>query len=88
MRLTSRSRATGTAGIGLHVLGSSPVAGALAGGTGTAGATGAGDGVLLRGFVTGAVQGRLLAAGALSLLGCMLMSEVVEGQGDPLSVGS
>lgn len=66
---TSRSRATGTAVVGLHVLGRSPVAGALAGGTGTAGATGTGDGVLLGGLVAGAVQSRLLAAGALGLLG-------------------
>lgn len=73
--LTSRSRATGTAGVGLDVLGGGPVAGALAGRTGTAGAAGAGDGVLLGGLVAGAVQGGLLAAGALSLLGCVLLSE-------------
>lgn len=76
-RLTSRSRATGTAGVGLHVLGVGPVASALAGGAGTAGAAGTGDGVLLGGLVAGAVQGGLLAAGALGLLGCVLMSEMV-----------
>lgn len=66
---TSGSRATGTAVVGLHVLGRGPVAGALAGGTGTAGATGTGHGVLLGRLVARAVQSRLLAAGALGLLG-------------------
>ena len=71
MRLTSRSGATGTAAVGLHVLGGGPVTSALASGAGTARAARTRNGVLLGSFVAGAVQSGLLAAGALGLLGCV-----------------
>ena len=81
--LTSRPGTTTTGSTnGLLVLNGGVLTSALAHRARATGAAGARDGVLNNSLVTGAVEGRLLSAGASGLLGCKVVGLVGPSNGE------